>query len=108
LSIEILQAITQTEKEAEEIRKKAAADARQTVADAREEARKLLEEALKQAEITARNMLNQAEDSVRMDLQQLQKQAEEECAGIRQKAAANMETAVAIIIGRIVKPDGNR
>lgn len=108
MSVQILQEIAQTEREAEEIRKRAVQEARQLVAEAREKSRRQQEETLVQVEGMAQDMLSRAEEAVGQEIQRIKGRTDEECTLIRQKAAARLETAVDIIIGRIVKTHGDR
>lgn len=105
--MDILRSITQTEMEAEQIRKKSIADCRRVVLDAQKEASQLMDQKLKQAEAEGHEIVAEAEREAQEEVRKIEDNTADECAALQQQARKKMKKAVDIILGRIVKAHGN-
>lgn len=107
MSIEVLQSIKNAETEAEEIIKKSAADARQIVSDAESKSHELLEQLTKDLESKRMNIFSEAEKTADAEILKKREVIAQECEQIRKKAGEKFDDVVNIIVGRIVKINGN-
>jgi len=107
VSIEVIKTIREAEEKAETIKKQAAQQAKQIVANANEQAQQVVEEARKAADSTSSNVLKNAEFEGQQLYEDIVKKTGVECESILNKADKNMDTAVNIILERIVKTSGN-
>lgn len=107
MSVEILQYIRKAEEEAEDIIKKSAADARQIVSQAEIQSRQLLEKLDSDIENKRKKMISEAEDAANAEINVKMQEIAQQCAEIKRKAGEKIDDAVNIIVGRIVKLDGN-
>lgn len=107
MSIEILQFIRKAEEEAEDIIKKSTADARQIVSQAETQSRQLLEKLDSDIENKRKKIISEAEDAANAEIKVKMQKVAQQCEEIKRKAGERIDDAVNIIVGRIVKLNGN-
>ena len=107
MSIEAIKNIKETEEKAQQLVKDAQKQAKQIVADAGVQAAKILEEATASAEAQAAQELKRAKDEAKDQFDAIIAKTATECDAIKQSAQTRQSDAAKIILGRIVKPDGN-
>lgn len=107
MTINIIDSIKKAEEEAEQIKKKAINESRQIIADAREESRKIYDKLIEEAEAKAKIINIETEKNVRAEIEKRNEQIEEECKNIKAEALKKADSAVDIIIGRIIEINGN-
>lgn len=107
MSIEILRSIRQTEAESDEIKKASVLESRRIISEANSRASELIEKARTEAESRARDLISQAEQEADREKDLLLDKVKEECAELKAQAMHKLDNAVDIIIGRIVKANGN-
>lgn len=107
MAIELIQAIHTAETEAEQIRKEGVQKAKAELAQASAQAASIMERAEEQADAQRTQVRQQAGQEAQQAYDAALEKAQEECVAIVRDAQKNMERAVAIILGRIVKSDGN-
>ena len=108
MSIEMIKAIRETEAEAEKIKKKATLDARQILSEANEQAYVLQDREIEKAEQQVKKMMDEAEQEASQEIAKIKSDNQKECNLLKKEANKNIEKAVEIIMGRIVKAHGNR
>lgn len=107
VSIEVLQSIKNAEIEAEEIIKKSAADARKIVSNAENQAHKLLDQLGEDLQSKHGSIILEAEKAAEVEIHKKRDAIAQECAEIKKKAGNKIDDAANIIVGRIVKINGN-
>ncbi len=103
MAIEQIKLIRETEEQAELIRKRGNSDARQMVADAEFEAQKLLEEANSEGEDGYKSTLQKANIEAENAYEAIIAKAKQEINHMTAAAEKNVNSAVSIIIGKVVK-----
>lgn len=103
MAIEQIKLIKEAEAKAEEIRKASAAECKQMLADAERDAAKQVEQARMEAEDTYREILAKAEAEAQIGFNVIIDKAEAECDALSLRAEKNLDSAVSMIVGRIVK-----
>ncbi|HHV98000.1 MAG TPA: hypothetical protein GXX36_00245 [Clostridiaceae bacterium] len=106
-SVEILQFIRKAEEEAEDIIKKSAADSRRIVSQAESQSRQLLEKLDSDIENNRKKIISEAEDAANAEIKIKMQEIAKQCEDIKRKAGEKIDDAVNIIVGRIVKLNGN-
>jgi vacuolar-type H+-ATPase subunit H len=104
----ILMDIAGAEAQAAELERQAAQTARDMVADARLEARRLLEQAATDAELRMKERIAQRDQALAQSGQVRLEQAQAELEGFRRQAAERMEAAAASIVEGVVNAYGHR
>ena len=103
MAIEQIKLIRDAEEQAELIRKKSNLDARQMVVDAEFEAQKLLEEANRKGEEGYKSTLQRANVEAESAYEDIISKAKQEIHHMTAAAEENVNSAVSMIIGKVVK-----
>lgn len=107
MSIEIIKAIRETEEKAESIKKQAAQQSKQIIADANVQAVGILDEARNFADSESSKLLKAAEEEGQKLYDDIVNNAAKECKNILINADEQMDKAASIILERMMKPSGN-
>lgn len=107
MSIEVLKFIKKAEEEAEDIIMKSAADARKIILQAETKSRQLLEKLDSDIEEKRKKIISEAEESANTEIKIKMEEITQQCTDIKRKAREKIDEAVSIIVGRIVKLNGN-
>lgn len=102
LSLDAIKQVTETEREAQEKKEAAAAQARQVVSDAQRSGKELLQAAQAEAEAQAKVLMAQAEERAAARRRELLEENERECDALRQKARTRLDEAAQRIVRRVV------
>jgi len=103
MSMEAIERITQVEKDCQERKAAAEAEAKKRIADAKQQGAALLQQIRNVAAEEGKRMLQAAETQAEGRTAQIQKEAEENAQALREAAAGQLETAAELIVGRVVK-----
>lgn len=107
MSIEIIKIIRDTEEKAENIKKEAVSQAKQIIADANLQAQQIISEARELSESESSGLLKLAESEGQLLYDGIMDEALKECESVLKNADENMDSAVTIILERIVKTSGD-
>ena len=107
MSIEILKVIMGAEDKAELIKKEAAQQVKLIASKANAESSQILDDARKRAESNTKDVLKGAESEAQLLYDRIIKEAASKCDNVLKNADNNMNSAVSIILERIVKTSGN-
>jgi V/A-type H+-transporting ATPase subunit G/H len=107
LSMESIESIKKIEEQAEEIRREALQKARYLLRKAEEEGAQAADRIAKETEKMNREIMLKAEKEAKDEINRLKQTNDQECDWIRRTAEANLDKAVAFIMGRIVKSHGH-
>lgn len=102
MAIELIKVIKDVEEEADQIKKKSQADAKQLTSDVEKEASALLETARREADQASKKILSQAADEAQRRFDETMDKARMECEGIRSDAMKNLDHAVDMILRKVV------
>lgn len=102
MAIELIKMIKDVEDEADQIKKKSQADAKQLTADAEKEASALLETARREADQASKKILSQAAEEAQKHFDDTMGKARVECEGIRSDAMKNLDHTVDMILRKVV------
>ncbi len=103
MSIDVLNIIKDTEKEAEQIIRQSVADAHRIVAEANDNARAFLEQEAENAEREACLLIARAEEKARQQVQAMWDKANEDFRKLRADVESRMDLAADKIIGRLLE-----
>lgn len=103
MAIEQIKRIKEVEEQAEQIRKKSHADVKQMTVDAEKQVALLMDKARREAEDAYKKTLTKAEADAQSVYDEIIQKAKTECSHISAGADKNLESAVSIIIGRVVR-----
>ncbi len=107
MSIEVIKSIKLTEHEAERIEKQSIADSREIISEAKKEAYKLIEQIVQEAEENAKKIAQKAEEEARKEIEEMNKIVHQECKEIKYQAEKNIDSAVDVIMRRVVNASVN-
>lgn len=107
MSIEVIKAVGEAEKKAENIKKEASIQAKSIITDANAEAQNILEKAKKTAASNRESVISKAESDGQILYENIINDASKECDEISKLANDNMSNVASIILERIVKTSGN-
>jgi V/A-type H+-transporting ATPase subunit G/H len=107
VSIEAIKAVREMEDESEQLKKNAIQKAKQMLAEANSSAAKRIDEATKSAELEASVIIADAQKEGDSKYAKIIEATNQECVAMKTAVSKNIPKAVEIILGRIVKPDGN-
>ena len=108
VSIEIIQSVKKAEEQAEEIKQQSVDESLRIIAEAHAKARQLEEQLLLKAEADAKNLIADAKKTAEQEIEQLKITVAQQCDEIKQKAAPNLDSAIARIVERVVNIHGGR
>lgn len=108
MSIEIIQSVLQAEEQAEAIKKRSEAEARDIIAAAHRQARELEQNMLETAEAEAKKIIDSAKSSAADAVTKLNNEVLAECDAIKAKAHERINQAIELIIRKVVNLDGSR
>ena len=103
MSFEVIERVTQVERENQERRAAAEAEAKNLVAEAKREGLALLQQARDAAAEEGKQLLRSAETRAERRTAEIRKAAEEKSDALRTAAAGHLEEAAELIVGRVVK-----
>lgn len=107
MSIEIIKAIREAEEKAELIKKQAAQQSKQIIADANVQAVSIIDEARNFADSESSKVLKAAEEEGQKLYDDIVNNAAKECKNILRNADEQMDKAASIILERMMKASGN-
>ncbi len=103
MAIEQIRQIRDAEEEAEQIRKRSSTEAKQMIVDAEQKAAQLLEQARRQGEEKYKQILQEAQAEARTAYDDIIGKAKQESVHVTAAAEKNFDSAVSIIVGKVVK-----
>lgn len=103
MAIEQIRQITQTEEQADQLRKASIMEAKQMTADAEGQAAQLLEEAQRQGEEVYKKILQEAQIEAEHHYDDIIRKANQHITHRVEAAEQNLDSAVSIIIRKVVK-----
>jgi V/A-type H+-transporting ATPase subunit G/H len=103
VAVESIRQVVDAEAEAEKIRLEGQAESKRIIAAAHERAQAIMQDAEEEALKEAGKITAQAEAEGQAQAEVIARNAQADGAAFKQKAAVNMDKAVAIIVERIVK-----
>lgn len=103
MSLEAIEKVTQVERETQERRAAAEAEARQIVSDAERDGLALLQRTRADVAEEGKNLLRQAEEKAAARAAETGRAAEAAAADLRKTAERHLEEAAEFIVGRVVK-----
>ena len=103
MAFEVIERITQVERENQERKAAAEAEARNLVAEAKRDAAAQLQQMRDEAAAEGKALMQAAEARAEGRTAEIRKEAEEKADALRLAAAGNLETAAELIVGRVVK-----
>ena len=103
MSFEVIERVTQVERENQGRRAAAEAEAKNLIAEAKREAHALLQQARDAAAEEGKQLLCLAETRAEGRTAEIRKAAEKKADALRTVAAGHLEEAAELIVGRVVK-----
>lgn len=101
MALEIIQTIKQTEEKAEDIKKKALADAKDALKLNDQQNEDYFEQKVTEAKLEAARILSDYESKAADEQQKMKEELQEETRRIQESARKNMDAAVSYIMGRL-------
>lgn len=105
-SMEVLDQIKDAEKQAEDIRRQAAQDARNIIGNAQDQAEKLADELLRKTIEAGKNLMDETEAETLKEIESIKQKNDAKISALKTGAENNLDEAVSFVLGRIVKDYG--
>lgn len=102
MSIEVIKKVTESERNAQEMKQEAAVNAKKTVSDAERAGRELLQKSREKAELQVKQFMTEAEEKAAKSEQIVIEETTRACETLRQSAQERLPEAARLIVGRVV------
>jgi vacuolar-type H+-ATPase subunit H len=103
MAIALLKEIASVEEQADKIEAQALSNARDIIAAAKKSASEAVQKADEMAAHEAKKIIKEEEEKACNKAKEMQKETEAQCEQIRKTAEKNLQTAVELIVERVVK-----
>ena len=107
MSIEAIKEIKKVELQADEMIKKAHEQSKKIISDATIEADERYNSIIEEAKNVARGIVSNAEEAGRKEAEVILSEGEKQCAEVSSLKGSKIDSAVNLVIERIVKTNGN-
>lgn len=107
MAIEAIKEIKKVEMQADEMIKKAHEQSKKIISDATIQADERYNSIIEEARNVARGIISNAEDAGRKEAEVILSEGEEQCAEVSNLTGSKIDSAVNLVIERIVKTNGN-
>lgn len=102
MSLDAIMQVTQAEQEAAQKLAVAQVQARKIISDAKEEGMRIIEQSRITAQSESKRLMTEAELKAAKSAAAVMEQTQQDCARLRALAEGRLESAVALIVGRVV------